>query len=65
MYSIRFVDDSALPNGHDFVFVQADEDYAIFFRESAISPQMLEDAWAAYRALDAAPPPPISLRSAS
>ena len=58
-YAIRFVDDDALPDGHDFVFVVlADGGGLILYRRSALSPQSLEDSWTAYRAL--ANPPPIA-----
>lgn len=50
-YGIRFVDDDALPAGHDFLFVEMPGGAMIFYRESALSPQSLEDSWAAYRAL--------------
>lgn len=51
-YGITFVDDDALPEGHDFMFVAlAGGGCHIFYRESRLSPQSLEDSWAAYRAL--------------
>lgn len=50
-YRIEFVDDQALPEGHDFLLAQTAENAVIFYRESAISPEMLEDSWAAFRAL--------------
>ena len=51
MHAIHFVDDSELPEGCDFLFVAIPEGGLIFYRESALSPQSLEDSWAAYRAL--------------
>lgn len=50
-YGIRFVDDSVLPKGHDFLFVELPDGALIFYRESAVTPETLEDSWAAYRAL--------------
>ncbi len=52
MYSIRFVNDDDLPAGHDFVLVAIGEDVVFFFRSSAVTPQTLEEAWAAFRAFD-------------
>lgn len=51
MHAIHFVDDGELPTGHDFMLVDLPEGALIFYRESALSPQPLEDSWAAYRAL--------------
>lgn len=51
MHAINFIDDDELPAGHDFMFIDIPEGGLIFYRESAISPQSLEDSWAAYRAL--------------
>lgn len=51
MHQIRFVDDAALPEGHDFVLVQTPTGAAIFYRESAITPRVLEESWAAYRSM--------------
>lgn len=51
MHAIHFVDDDELPEGQDFLFVAIPEGGLIFYRESALSPSMLEDSWAAYRAI--------------
>lgn len=51
MHQIQFVDDDALPEGHDFILVQAPAGTAIFYRASAITPRTLEASWAAYRAM--------------
>lgn len=60
MHEIRFVSDEAMPPGHDFVLVQCGaRDYVILYRESAITPKVLEDSWAAFRALAADPHPPL------
>lgn len=51
-YSIRFVGDDDLPAGHDFVLVECRRgSVVVALRERAISPAVLEDAWAAYRAV--------------
>lgn len=51
-HAIKFIDDGALPEGYDFVFVALPDGGGwIFYRESAISPDSLEGSWAAYRAL--------------
>lgn len=51
MYDIKFVDDDALPQGHDFLFAQIPGGALIFYRRSALSEESLKDSWAAYRAL--------------
>lgn len=51
MHAIYFVDDSELPAGHDFVLVEIPDGALVFYRESALSPQVLEDSWTAYREL--------------
>lgn len=56
MYGIQFVD--ALPEGHDFMFVQTDGGALIFYREDALTPETLEDSWAAYRAIVLSSEPP-------
>lgn len=66
MHGIQFVDDDALPAGHDFMLVTGPGGNMIFYRESAVTPSNLEDSWAAYRALQAAPPgSPSQAREAS
>lgn len=61
-HAIQFVDDDALPEGHDFAFVGLpDGGGLIFYRRSALSPESLEGSWAAYRALGG--PSPRHLRS--
>lgn len=51
MHAIQMVDDATMPDGLDFMFVQLDDGAMIFYRESAICAEVLEDSWAAYRAL--------------
>lgn len=61
-HSIRFVSDEVMPEGHDFVFLQTLDWAVILYRQSAITPETLEDSWAAYRALggrDRSPRPPV------
>jgi len=58
-HAIRFVDDDALPEGQDFAFVGLPGGGGwIFYRRSAVDPKVLEDSWAAYRALVSTDPPP-------
>jgi hypothetical protein len=52
-YAIRYVND--LPEGHDFVLIQTADAVLVAIRASAVHPCVLEDAWAAYRALLAPP----------
>ena len=50
-HTIHFVDDAELPEGHDFMLVMLDDATGhLFYRESALSPRVLEDSWEAYRA---------------
>lgn len=66
-HRVKFVEDCELPEGHDFVFVDTGEDQFVFFRASAMSPQVIAEAWAALRVLEleAGEPPPLRLQSAS
>lgn len=57
MHSITFVDDDAIPEGHDFVFLEVPEGALIFYRKSALTEENLMDSWAAYRALQRQRPP--------
>lgn len=51
-HHITIVDDDALPEGHDFVFVSSPAGSHIFYRRSTLDAGPLEDSWAAYRALN-------------
>ena len=63
MHEIRFASDDEMPEGHDFVFAHAGESAMILYRESAITPEVLMDSWAAYRAtLGRTPREPSELR---
>lgn len=53
-YVIRYSED--LPDGHDFLLVRTCHQVVVVYRESALSPRVLEDSWAAYRALVIHPP---------
>lgn len=55
MYGVRFIDDDALPAGHDFVMVRTDEDTMFFVKRTKVTPRVLEQAWAAFRALPGVP----------
>lgn len=52
-YGIRFVPE--LPDGHDFLLVATTHEVVILYRDSAVCPRVLEDSWAAFRALSEAP----------
>lgn len=56
MYGIELVEDDVLPEGCDFMLIQAGEDFGIFYRASAVNARVLEDSWAAYRLLGEVPP---------
>jgi hypothetical protein len=64
MHAIRFVKDDEMPDGHDFIAIAtAAGDRLVVYRASAVTPAILEDSWAAVRALEG--PPTSLLRSAS
>ena len=70
MHGVRFVSDEDMPEDQDFLYVEVPHGAIFFLRESAISPSMLEDCWAAYRSLRRTPPveptrAPTSLRHLS
>jgi hypothetical protein len=51
-HGITFVDDTELADGHDFALIALpDGGVWIFFGESAVTPETLEDSWTAYRAV--------------
>lgn len=56
-HCITIVDDDALPEGHDFVYVDFPAGAHIFYRRSTLAEGPLEDSWAAYRALMMRRPP--------
>lgn len=62
MHQIRFVDDDALPEGHDFVLLTSDRGALLLYRSGAITPGTLEDSWAAYRATASSSPRPPARR---
>lgn len=51
MYGVRFIDDDELPKDHDFVMIRTPDDVMLFVKASKVTPCVLEQAWAAYRAL--------------
>lgn len=53
MHTIQLVNSTALPLGHDFMVLQAGVDNVTFYRETAISAETIESAWAALTALRA------------
>lgn len=55
MYGVRFTEDHELPEGHDFAMVRTDEDTMFFVKRSKVTPRVLEQAWAAFRALPDVP----------
>lgn len=69
MHRVRFVDDDALPEGHDFVFVTVGERQVGFLRRSAVTEELITEAWAALRAcyepVPAPAPPRPNLRCVS
>lgn len=55
MYGINYVD--ALPGWRGFMFIDLGDDGAlIYYRRNALTPNNLEDSWAAFRACQSSPP---------
>lgn len=58
-YQVRFVDDSALPEGFDWAFARTSRDAVLFVKQSAIDASTgrcdaLTRAWEAWQAVEAA-----------
>jgi len=54
MIAVRFVGESDLPVGHDWVVGQTDDgDAFLFIKEGAVVPSHIEEAWHGYRLLSA------------
>lgn len=49
MHAIEFVDE--LPPENDFLLLAIPDGALVFYRRCAVTPQTLEDSWAAYRSL--------------
>lgn len=56
MHRIEFLSNDQLPEGQDFVLICHGDGVFIGYRESAVCPRVLEDSWAAFRALQQVPP---------
>ena len=52
MYEIEYVEDEALPDGHAWALVRQGPRVCLFLKASAVSQEVLEQAWAGYRALE-------------
>ena len=51
-YGVSYVDDDELPAETDWLFVKTGEGGLLLcIKEHAVSPEVLEEAWAAYRQL--------------
>lgn len=60
LFTVRFVHDHALPEGHDWILGITDNDERfLFVKRSAVSPRVLEEAWAGGIALQT--PHPLGL----
>lgn len=63
--AVRLVDDDALPDGHDFVFVSLDNGGVgwIFYRQGALGAELIEESWRAGSALGKPEPArPVDIR---
>lgn len=61
-HNVTIVDDDALPEGHDFLFVDHPAGAHIFYRRSTLGAQSIRDSWTAGRAVQQRKPtrPPIA-----
>jgi hypothetical protein len=50
-HHIHLIDNTDLPTGQDWAFVEHDEQITLFIKEHALTPRALEEAWAGYRLL--------------
>jgi len=57
MYAVRFVEDDRLPLEQDWVFVEVDGVLYFVVKKSQVTPDVLEDAWAAFRQIFRGGPP--------
>jgi hypothetical protein len=55
-YGVKFVEDHALPPGQDWIFVEVDGVLWFVVKESRVTPEVLAQAWAAYRRMAFGPP---------
>ena len=55
-YGVKFVEDHELPPGQDWIFVEVDGGLYFVVKESRITPEVLNQAWAAYRQMEFGPP---------
>jgi len=50
-YGVEFVGDEAMPEGRDFVLIQGGGRTRLFYRASAVRPELICDGWAALHAV--------------
>lgn len=55
-HEVAFIDDNALPEGHDWALVEVAGDVYFVVKRSRVSPQVLEEGWAAFRHLQRSRP---------
>lgn len=51
-YRIAFVEETELPPDQDFVFMECQGEMWLAFKTTRLTPQVLEDAWATFRATE-------------
>lgn len=52
MYDVRIIGETDLPAGHDWALVEREGSTTLLVKESALGPEVVAEAWAAYRKLD-------------
>jgi len=58
-YEVAFVDDDALPDGNDWVLVKMPDCWVFAVKRSRVSPQTMQEGWAAYRHRLSVPSPRV------
>lgn len=48
MYTVRFVEDHELPEGHDWIIMRVEGAYVAAIKLSRMTSRVLEEAWLAY-----------------
>ena len=47
-HEVTFIDDDALPEGHDWALAEVDGDVYFVVKRSRVCPHVLEEGWAAF-----------------
>lgn len=50
-HQVQFIDDRQMPDGHDWLMIEAGDAIVCVVRKSKVCPEVLEEAWSGYRDL--------------